>query len=179
MGKLIRINEGSILILKTFPGLLLRLDGRGMAIRILTRRNLRFLLVLQVFDLSERKKGKKNLVGGDSCLLRGDDERALAGRHELADCTLCELAAYLGEVELERGVGERDLDQRGQCPGIAAGNVGGTGNTGVSALVTDVHCVVRVVRSTEFSKETFVGPDGEGVCGTALVLQVEAEEAET
>jgi len=109
----------------------------------------------------------------------GDDERALAGGHELADCTLCELAAGFGKVELERGVCEGDLDQRGQGPCISAAIVRAADDCSVFSLVADVHCVVRVVRSAEFADTALVGPDGHTVGGTALVLQVVAEEAET
>ena len=55
---------------------------------------------------------KKRRGGFLQALPCGDDEGALSGGHELADCTLCELAPGLGKVELERGVGEGDLDQR-------------------------------------------------------------------
>ena len=49
----------------------------------------------------------------------------------------------------------------------------------VFSLVTDVHCVVRVVRSTEFSDTSFIWSDGERVCGTALVLKVVTEETKS
>jgi hypothetical protein len=58
-----------------------------------------------------RVEGTKK-IGSVLILPCGYDQGALSGGHELADCTLGELAAGFGEVELERGVGEGDLDQR-------------------------------------------------------------------
>jgi hypothetical protein len=56
-----------------------------------------------------RVEGTKK-IGSVLILPCGYDQGALSGGHELADCTLGELAAGFGEVELERGVGEGDLD---------------------------------------------------------------------
>ena len=62
----------------------------------------------------------------------GYDQGAFSSGHELADGTLCELAADFREVELERRVGERDLHQRGLDP-CCSGSVSDRSRHGVRA----------------------------------------------
>src|SRR5665647_2512824 len=108
-----------------------------------------------------------------------DDERSLTSRHELSHGTATELSPGFSEVEGHEIVSEADLDERvdGEC--VAAACVGCLSDTCVSTLVADVHCVVWIVWTTEFVWETFVALVGQNVCGTALVLKVVSEEAET
>ena len=116
----------------------------------------------------------------NSSLSRGFfPKRILSAFHELADCSLCEFCTRVCEVELECRVCEADLDKRGECPCVTATNVCCADDCCVFSLVTDVHCVVRVVRSTEFSDTSLIWSDGERVCGTALVLKVVAEETKS
>jgi hypothetical protein len=63
----------------------------------------------------DRRSDKRKKIGITPMPLPGrDNECTLSGGHKVADCTTCKLAAWLGEVELQRGVGECDLEQRGE-----------------------------------------------------------------
>ena len=111
-------------------------------------------------------------------LSAGRDDCSLTGRLELSQSAARKLRPWLSEVEPQVGVGEAHFDERTYCKRVAATDVRGLRNAGIATLVTDVHGVVRVVRTTEFVWRTLIGPNGERVRGSALVLQVVTVEPE-
>jgi len=109
----------------------------------------------------------------------GRDDSSLTGRLELSKSAARKLLPYVGEVEPQVGVGEAHLNERAHRKRVAATDVRGLCYARVTTLVTDVHGVVRIVRTTEFVWRALVRPDGEHVRGSALVLQVVAVEPES
>ena len=112
-------------------------------------------------------------------LSAGRDDSSLTGRLELSQSAARKLSPWLRKVEPQVGVGEAHLDERTDAKRVAATDVCALRYACIAALVTDVHGVVRVVRTTEFVWRALVGPDGERVRGSALVLQVVAVEPES
>ncbi len=109
----------------------------------------------------------------------GRDDRSLTSRLEFSQSAARKLRTWFREVEPQVGVGKAHFNKWANRKRVAATDVRSLCYASVTALVTDVHGVVRVVRTTELVWSAFVRPDGERVRGSALVLQVVAVEPES
>ena len=93
----------------------------------------------------------------------GRDDSSLTGRLELSKSAARKLLPYVSEVEPQVGVSEAHFNEWAYRKRIAATDVCGLCDTCVTTLVANVHGVVRIVRTTEFVRRTFVRPNGERV----------------